>query len=223
MDINIVILVALVLANFCAVIALSRMGKLWSIFLLPLLLILGGIFSAKWLLFAGININVGNVFYATTFIVLHILIEQGKKKEAIRAIWASAGLFAYFGVVTYLAIKLSPVAAGAISNDALRVVFSTTIRGTMASIFAFILAQYSNVWIYEALMRRHRGRLMLVRSSVAIIAGQFIDSILFFSVAFYEVLPLETLLWAALTGFAVKSIIGLVGSPLLYVERKLRA
>ncbi len=222
MDINIVILLALVLANFCAVVALSRMGKLWSIFLLPLLLILGGVFSAKWLLFAGININVGNVFYATTFIVLHILIEQGKKKEAIRAIWASAGLFAYFGLVTYLAIKLSPIAGGAMTNDALRVVFSTTIRGTLASIFAFILAQYSNVWIYDALMRRHRGRLMLVRSSVAIIAGQFIDSILFFSVAFYEVLPLETLFWSALTGFAVKSIIGLVGSPLLYVERKLR-
>ena len=223
MDINIIILVALVLANFCAVLALSRMGKLWGIFLLPLLLILGATFSVKWLQVYGININVGNVFYATTFIVLHILIEQGKKKEAIRAIWASAGLFAYFSIVTYLAIKLSPVAGSTMTNDSLRVVFSTTVRGIMASMFAFILAQYTNVWIYEALMRRHRGRLMLVRSSVAIIAGQFIDSILFFSVAFYEVLPLETLLWAALTGFVVKSIIGLVGSPLLYVERKLRA
>jgi uncharacterized PurR-regulated membrane protein YhhQ (DUF165 family) len=110
MDINLLILIALIAANFCAVLALSRFGKVWSIFLLPLLLILGAIFSSKWLLFFSVNINVGNVFYATTFIILHILIEQGKKKEAIRAIWASAGLFAYFGIVTYLAIKLSPMA-----------------------------------------------------------------------------------------------------------------
>ncbi len=222
MDINLLILIALIAANFCAVLALSRFGKVWSIFLLPLLLILGAIFSSKWLLFFSVNINVGNVFYATTFIILHILIEQGKKKEAIRAIWASAGLFAYFGIVTYLAIKLSPMAGGMTTNDALRVVFATTIRGTLASLFAFILAQYTNIWIYDYLYRKHKGKKVLIRSSAAIIIGQLVDSILFFSVAFYEVLPLPVLFTAALTGFAVKSIIGLLGSPLLYVERRLR-
>jgi uncharacterized integral membrane protein (TIGR00697 family) len=77
-------------------------------------------------------------------------------------------------------------------------------------------------WIYDYLYRKHKGKKVLIRSSAAIIIGQLVDSILFFSVAFYEVLPLPMLFTAALTGFAVKSIIGLLGSPLLYVERRLR-
>jgi uncharacterized integral membrane protein (TIGR00697 family) len=215
------ILGILIVANFLAVIILSRFGKIWITVLLPLLLVSGAIFSVKWLNVMGFDINVGNIFYATTFIIMHILIEQGKKKEAFLAIWVSAGALAYFSLITFFATTLNPNPQESISS-AMSLVFSTTLRGTMASIFAFVLAQHTNIWIYDYFYKKHRGGKVLVRSSIAIIIGQLVDSVLFFSVAFYEVLPLPVLFTAALTGFAVKSIIGLVGSPLLYVERRLR-
>ena len=96
--------------------------------------------------------------------------------------------------------------------------FETVMRGTpriwLAGILAYGISQILNVTIFTWL-KRGGGRLLWLRSAVASVLSQIVDTLIFITVAFYGVFPIADLLLGQMLAKVVLSV-ALV-APLVYV------
>ena len=88
--------------------------------------------------------------------------------------------------------------------------FETIMGGTpriwIAGIIAYGVSQILNVTIFSAL-RREGGRLLWLRSAVASVTSQVVDTLLFISIAFYGVFPIGQLILGQALAKVVLSIV----------------
>jgi uncharacterized integral membrane protein (TIGR00697 family) len=112
----------------------------------------------------------------------------------------------------FVLVVLLPPAHG-FDDSAYTHVFGVTPRIAGAGLIAFIIAQLENVWIYDIVRRRRPGSGIAVRSALATAVAQFVDTVIFVSVAFAGVVDdLPRLLFGQ---YAVKLVLVALCTPLL--------
>ncbi|HZB70069.1 MAG TPA: queuosine precursor transporter [Sphingomicrobium sp.] len=96
--------------------------------------------------------------------------------------------------------------------------FETVMGGTpriwLAGILAYGTSQILNVTIFSWL-KRESGRLLWLRSAVASVLSQIVDTLIFITVAFYGVFPIGQLLLGQMLAKVVLSLI--LVPPLIYL------
>ncbi len=205
------------LVEVIVVFVAARLGREWLLGTIAVNLILIGIFGAKLISVFGLVTNVGNVFYACVFLATHFLIERHGKNVAWQTIWFGAGFVVFFTVVSQFAVNYNGSSLSDAINDASATLFSFSPRVIIASILAYAFAQYINISVFSWIRGKTNGKLLWLRSNSANIISQFIDSCLFFSIAFFS-LPGPLLVQAILIGWFLKSLVVLVGTPFLYID-----
>lgn len=208
---------------FCALVDIvflciaSRMGRDWLFGYIGINLILIGVFGAKLIPLFGFVTNVGNVFYACVFLATHFLIERHGKNMAWQTIWFGIGSVIFFTVMSQFTIYYHGSSLSDAINNASATLFSFSPRIVLASILAYAFAQYVNIAVFSWIRGRTNGKFLWLRSNGANIIGQLVDSMLFFSIAFID-LSGPLLLQAILTGWLLKSLVVLGGTPFLYLD-----
>lgn len=182
-------------------------------------LLLIGMFGAKLISIFGFISNIGNIFYATTFFAVQLLLERYGRREAVRAIWAGVFSLALFVVMGQIALNLGEIVVSSDVDKAIATVFQGGVRLGVAIGLPFLIAQHIQIAIFEALKRSTGRRLLWVRSIAATVGGQLVDSILFFSIAFAGILPDQLVFQMMVVGFLAKTGFGLLSIPLLYASR----
>jgi queuosine precursor transporter len=185
-------------------------------------LILISTFWAKTILIFGFTTNIGNIFYATTFFAIQLLVERYDKRTAIRGIWSGIFALFVFVIISQMALNFGEIIVSSSVNNVFREIFGGGLRLALAIGIPFLVAQYVQVNVYEKIQRwTGRPRLWL-RSGGATISGQFIDSILFFSIAFLGRVPDSLVIEMMLVGFFLKVVIGILSIPFLYFSRVIK-
>lgn len=197
----------------------ARNGLSWLLSTIVLNLLLAGIFGFKLISFFGLTIDASGVFYAAVFLATHFIIEQSGKKEGFKTIWYGALAVLFFVATSKMIVLLVGLPVNDVANQALQVIFNPSVRVTLASILSYIFAQYINVAIFSSLKEKTKNKYLWLRSVSANVVAQLADSILFFSIAFFD-LSGPALVRAIVAGWLLKSIVVLVGSPLLYWSKK---
>ena len=109
-------------------------------------------------------------------------------------------------------------------------VFTYSTNVVIASVIAYLIAQFIDITIFHKLYIVHSGKRGYVRNNVSTITAQFIDTFTFITLAFYAlpialvgkpVLPLETTVEVALWQYSLKVIIALLDTPFYYLFKKL--
>lgn len=200
------------------IVARAQPQRLFGTIVLNLILIT--IFGGKLISLFGYSTNVGNVFYACVFLATHFLLERRDKKDVYPVIWFGIVSVLFFTLVSQLAVSFSSAVPGDPLSEAMRTVFSLSPRIAFASLIAYAFAQFVNIYLYDWIKAKTKGRLLCLRSNGANVVAQFVDSCLFFTIAFID-LPGSILIQAILVGWAVKTFVVLLGSPLLYLDRYL--
>lgn len=195
----------------------ARRGMEWLLGTVGANLILVGIFGAKLVEIFGFVTNAGNVFYACIFLAAHFLIERHGKKAGLKTVWYGLIFTIFFVILSQGAARLTGISLSDTTNGAIITLFSFSLRITLASILAYIFAQYVNISIYEWLKERTNGRLLWLRINGANIVSQLVDSMLFFSIAFFS-LPGLLLVQMILSGWFIKILVVLIGTPFLYID-----
>ena len=97
--------------------------------------------------------------------------------------------------------------------------FETMMTGTpriwIAGIFAYGISTLLNVTIFSRLKGREGSRLLWLRSGVASVLSQIVDTLLFISIAFYGVFPIGELMLGQMIAKVVLSIV--LVPPLIYI------
>jgi len=205
------------LADLLFVSFAARRGTEWLFSTIAVNLILVAIFGSKLISVFGLVTNAGNIFYACVFLSTHILIERHGKRTGFRSIWFGVFFMVFFALMSQLTTKFSGLSLSSEANVAIVTLFSSSLRVAFASVLAYTFAQYVNVSIYECLKTYTKDKYLWLRSNGANIVAQLVDSLLFFSIAFFD-LPGTILLQTILVGWLFKTLIVFIGTPLLYLN-----
>lgn len=98
---------------------------------------------------------------------------------------------------------------------AMEVILGHTWRIWIAGIIAYGVSQFLNVTIFSWLKGREGAQLLWLRSGIASVLSQIVDTLIFITVAFYGVFPIANLLLGQMLAKVVLSIV--LVPPLIYV------
>ena len=207
--------------NFGAILIAYRLfGKVGLYIWVPIAAITANIQVLKTIELFGLTATLGNIVYATSFLVTDILSENYGKKDAQKAV--AFGFFALVALVALmnLALLFRP-ADSDFAQPHLEAIFTLLPRITAASLVAYAVSQLHDVWAYHFWRRRFPGRGRIwIRNNLSTLVSQAIDSIVFTAGAFLGVFELSVLAEIALTTYLLKAVVALLDTPMVYLARR---
>ena len=100
------------------------------------------------------------------------------------------------------------------NRDAIALILGSNLRIWLAGLIAYGISQTLNVTIFSALKGREGSKLLWLRSAIAGVLSQVVDTLLFISIAFYGVFPIAELLVGQMIAKVVLSAV--IVPPLIY-------
>lgn len=164
----------------------------------------------------GVFVSVAVGLYSMTFLLTDFLSEVYGKAYALRAIYMGILAEILLMLVVVFSIKV-PAAPFWENQEAFKLVLGATPRIMIASISAFVVAQILDVTIFDWLKKKFAGRFLALRNNCSTFIGQTTDSIIFYTIAFWGLVPnvLELILVTVL----IKFIIAAADTPFIYFAR----
>ena len=165
------------------------------------------------------ELSVGILPYPITFLVTDLISEIFGRKAANRVV--VAGIFASFfsmGILLLAAIvpalPNSPISDATFNN-----VFALSPIAVLASMMAYLFAQFIDIRIYHFWKNLTEGKHLWLRNNFSTFASQFIDTFTVVGLlCFFGVLPWDTFLGLLISGVVFKILVALIDTPLLYLS-----
>lgn len=132
----------------------------------------------------------------------------------VRAGFIATALFMGYSL---LSLWLPWSADGLWAKDGYNQMFGLSVRMSIASLVAFIVAEYQDVLTFFFVKERLGIKYFWLRSLLSNIWSQFLDSALFMVIAFAGVYSTRILISVIITWWAYKVVMGLLYTPLSYL------
>jgi len=164
------------------------------------------------------EVSVGILPYPITFLITDILSEIYGKKKANRVV--VAGIFAsFFSMLIILVADYAPAIDNSpIGNETFTKVFGLSPLAVLASMLAYLAAQFIDIRIFHFWKRLTKGKHLWLRNNFSTFLSQFIDTFtVLFLLSSFKILPWSIFGSLLLSGFLFKVIIAAVDTPVLYV------
>ncbi len=214
--INEILFFTVLIICFLFTLIVTKLGKEWLLLLPPIFLVIANIFASQITSVFGIFTSLAVALYACIFLTTDIIEEHWGKAEAGKAVWM--GLLSQVALVVFsqLMIRGSVIEFSQPIREALTTIFSFTPRIVLGSFIAYLISQNWDIWIYQTLKEMTKGRHLWLRNNVGTITSQFIDTVIFITIAFYGVLP--TIIPFILSVWVLKILIALLDTPFIYLS-----
>ena len=171
----------------------------------------------------GMEQTLGNVMFASTYLITDILSENDSKKDASKAVYI--GIFTSIAmlVLTQLWMLFTPAASDFVMPS-IKQIFSTTPRLMLASILGYAVSQRFDVWLYHAWWKlTARGgdsrRMLWLRNNGSTLVSQLINTILFTTVAFLGRYDAATFISIMVSSYVIYIFTSMLDTPIIYIAR----
>jgi uncharacterized integral membrane protein (TIGR00697 family) len=172
--------------------------------------------------FFGLTLSVAAFSFPVVFLMTDVIGEVYGKKVA--KFFVLAGFVATLLFIGYSFLSLAlPWAPGFVESgrgqaiyDSYGPIFGTTIRIAIASIVAFLIAQYQDVLAFFFFKAKLGEKHFWLRSTLSNLWSQFLDTTVFMAIAFLGVLSWPVLISSTISWWLLKVAMGLVYTPLSY-------
>jgi uncharacterized integral membrane protein (TIGR00697 family) len=145
----------------------------------------------------------GILFFPIAYVIGDVLTEVYGYARARRCIWAGFGALLFMAFMAYVVVALPPAESWA-GQAAYEQVFGQVPRIVLASIVAFWVGEFVNSYVLAKMKIWTRGRHLWTRTIGSTVAGQGVDSLIFYPLAFYGLWDNATLVTVLLTQWALK-------------------
>ena len=176
----------------------------------------------------GIEMTLGNVLFASTFLITDILSENHGKKEANRAVIISTLCSVFFIAISQMWLLYTPSESDWASSS-FRTIFSSTPRVVCASLIVYLISQLIDVWLYHKWWDWCRKRFgdekkgLWIRNNGSTMISQMINTLLYTFLAFYGTYDIRTLLSIFISSYLIFFVTSLLDTPFVYWCRKIGA
>ncbi len=217
---------AMLLANFLLIILAYKLFGKWGLIMwIPVSVIVANIQVVQTVKLFGLAATLGNIVYATSFLVTDILSENYGKQEAKKAVWIGFFSLISMTLLMNIALYFKPLEGdefALITHDATSTIFKLMPRIALASLTAYLLAQRHDVWAFHLWKKRfHKENQLWLRNNLSTMISQLIDSSVFVLIAFYGVFETQLLFEIFLTTYFLKWIVAASDTPFVYWARRI--
>ena len=163
------------------------------------------------------EISVGILPYPITFLITDIISEVYGKKKANQVV--TAGIFASFFslLIIYVSAAVPATDWSPIDDALFTKVFGATAIAVLASMLAYLFAQYIDIQIFHFWKRITKGKHLWIRNNFSTFFSQFVDTftVLILLCSFGKI---DWALFGGLllSGFLFKVLVAACDTPLLY-------
>ena len=168
--------------------------------------------------------SIGIIPWPVVFLTTDLINEYYGKNGVKKLTFITASLIAYAFIVLFFSMNI-PAAKGvsAVTDEQFQAVFGQSMWIIFASIIAFLVSQFVDVFIFWLLRNKTGGKMIWLRSTGSTVVSQLIDTFIVLGIAFWLTGKMSTSEYvnAALTGYTFKLIIAIILTPLIYLGRYL--
>lgn len=163
-------------------------------------------------------VSVGILPYPITFLITDLISEIYGQKKANQVV--TAGIFASFfsmGIVL-LADYMPAIGASPVDDSMFSQVFALSPIAVLASMIAYLCAQYVDIAIYHFWKRLTNGKYLWLRNNFSTFSSQIIDTTTVVGLlCIFGVLPWSMFYGLVISGVIFKIMIAFLDTPLLYL------
>ncbi len=182
-------------------------------------LIAANLIGTKITRFWIIEFSVGIFAYPLTFLITDTIEEVHGKEKTKEFIWIGFISLVLVLLITAFSVWL-PFAERSFVKENYTQVFGSTLRIFIASITAFLISQFHDVWAFNFWKQKTKGRFLWLRNNLSTIVSQFIDTTIFMFIAFYALTPKHTAAYMftlIIPYYILKIIVALADTPAVYL------
>ena len=146
-------------------------------------LVIASVLASKIIQVWAFFVPAGILAYSLTFLCTDVVSEV-YGKEASRKVVLSGfiGLVAAF-LLTTLALNWSAAPFWQ-NQDSFDSILGSTTRIIIASLVAYLVSQYTDVWIFSQVKKLTKGKFLWLRNNLSTAISQLVDSVIFIVIAF---------------------------------------
>ena len=179
------------------------------------LLLISNIGAVKLIEFGPIITDGGVFLFPLVYIAGDILSEVYGFKAARKAIFVGFAM-SILAALTFWLVQISPPAEAWGNQEAFESVLGFVPRIVLASVAGFLVGQLLNAWVLVKIKERTQEKALWLRLLSSTAVGEFADTIVFCTIAFYGVITGEEFLIYVAFGFAYKTLVEIVLLPVSY-------
>ena len=164
------------------------------------------------------ELSVGILPYPITFLVTDLISEIYGQKKANQVV--IAGIFASFFSLSIILISnyVPALESSPINDETFSNVFSLSGLAVLASMLAYLFAQFIDIKIYHFWKNLTKGKMLWLRNNFSTFSSQIIDTITVISLlCLFEVLSWDSFLGLVVSGIVFKILVAFLDTPLLYL------
>jgi uncharacterized integral membrane protein (TIGR00697 family) len=174
----------------------------------------------------GVEMTLGNVLFASTFLITDILSENHGRKVANRAVLISTLCSLIFIAISQLWLLYTP-SENDWASGAFHTIFSNTPRIICASLGVYLIAQLADVWLYHKWWEWCKKRFgdskkgLWIRNNGSTMVSQLLNTLLYTLFAFYGTYSTGTLISIFASSYVIYIITSLLDTPFVYWARNI--
>jgi queuosine precursor transporter len=171
--------------------------------------------AGKIVLLFGVGVSVTVLYFPFTYLIADVLTEVYGYAKARQILWYTMFASILAGVFYQIAVAV-PAAPFFKDAEAYEKVFGIVPRVLAGGWIAVFAGEISNDYVLAKLKIFTKGRFLWTRTISSTIVGQGVNTAVFYVVALWGVLPTDVLLIAILAGWAIKTAVETVMTPVTY-------
>jgi queuosine precursor transporter len=185
-------------------------------------LLVANIVEQKLIRIGPIEATAGLLIFPFSYILNDVIAEVWGYSKARLIIWCGFAMN-FLAVAIFQLSIYAPASANFTHQDEFQLVLGNTLRLVLASFVAFLCGSFLNAYVMSKMKVWQKGKMFSIRAVASTIVGEGADSLVFFSLAFYGIIPTNDLLLLIATQMGMKTGYEILILPVTnYVVRKVK-
>ncbi len=172
----------------------------------------------------GIEQTLGNVLFASNFLVSDILSENESKEDANRAVKIGILSSVSFIFISQIWLLYTP-SVNDWAFSSIKEIFTSTPRVMFAGLAVYAFSQWLDVQLYHILWEKSKNyfgntkRGLWFRNNCSTLISQIFNTVLFTILAFYNVFEIEIIISIIISSYTIFAVTAICDTPVVYLSR----
>ena len=168
-------------------------------------------------------VALGTVLFASTFLCTDILSEHFGKEKAKKNVLIGFTSFLFMTIIMIITIGFTPSSIDW-AQDSLSDIFTPLSRFFFASMVAYLISQYFDVWIYSRIKKFTSNKFLWLRNNLSTILSSLVDNTVFSILAWIILNPNPDTLYNVIMiyifgTYLLRVLIALFDTPFMYLSK----
>ena len=165
----------------------------------------------------GTHLSVAVFSFPIVFIMTDVIGEVYGKKMAKNFVLAGILSILVFLFYSFISLITPWAEKGLWAKEGFNLIFSMSFRFSIASIVAYAIGEYQDVFSFFFFKKIIGGKMFWLRSNLSNLWSQLFDSTIFMFIAYFGTMPVKTILLIIIPWWIYKVFMGFLYTPISYL------